>query len=140
MRGAERLRIVPILCSLPPELYLGAALSEHSEVEEFIEALQQTLAQAHDFPHQIESEIVTRQGELRLISWNNTLSRDGEGRVIGLTARVGTETQVLVTAPAVVLATGGLGVQARIEGHTVTAGKPGARLFGLSPSRPGSHL
>ena len=45
-RGAERLRIVPILCSLPPELYLGAALSEHSEVEEFIEALQQTLAQA----------------------------------------------------------------------------------------------
>jgi AmmeMemoRadiSam system protein B len=44
-RSAERLRIVPILCSLPPELYLGAAPSERSEVEEFIGALKQTLEQ-----------------------------------------------------------------------------------------------
>ena len=44
-RNEERLSIVPILCSLPPELYLGAAISEHSEVEEFIEALRETLEQ-----------------------------------------------------------------------------------------------
>jgi AmmeMemoRadiSam system protein B len=37
------LRVVPILCSLPPEMYLGAAISEHSEVEEFLEALGKTL-------------------------------------------------------------------------------------------------
>ena len=42
-RNEERLSIVPILCSLPPELYLGAAISEHSEVEEFVEALGETL-------------------------------------------------------------------------------------------------
>jgi AmmeMemoRadiSam system protein B len=45
-RNEENLRIVPILCSLPPELYLGAAISEHSEVEEFVEALRRTLEQA----------------------------------------------------------------------------------------------
>jgi AmmeMemoRadiSam system protein B len=44
-RNEERLSIVPILCSLPPELYLGAAISEHSEVEEFLEALGETLEQ-----------------------------------------------------------------------------------------------
>jgi len=45
-REEKRLSIVPILCSLPPELYLGAAISEHSEVEEFVEALRTTLKQA----------------------------------------------------------------------------------------------
>jgi AmmeMemoRadiSam system protein B len=45
-RNEERFSIVPILCSLPPELYLGAAISEHSEVEEFVEALSKTLGQA----------------------------------------------------------------------------------------------
>ena len=42
-RNEEHLRIVPILCSLPPELYLGAAISEQSEVEEFLQALGETL-------------------------------------------------------------------------------------------------
>jgi AmmeMemoRadiSam system protein B len=45
-RTAEDLRIVPILCSLPPELYLGAAISEHSEVEEFVQALRKALERA----------------------------------------------------------------------------------------------
>jgi AmmeMemoRadiSam system protein B len=49
-RNEDNLRIVPILCSLPPELYLGAAISEHSEVEEFVEALGNTL-------EQVDSEI-----------------------------------------------------------------------------------
>ncbi len=48
--------------------------------------LQLTLAHIHDYPHQLEGEIETRQGELRLISWTNTLSRNAEGEVIGLTA------------------------------------------------------
>lgn len=42
-RNEDHLRIVPILCSLPPELYLGAAISEQSEVEEFLQALGETL-------------------------------------------------------------------------------------------------
>ena len=45
-RNEENLSIVPILCSLPPEMYLGAAIPEHSEVEEFIEALRGTLEKA----------------------------------------------------------------------------------------------
>ncbi|UCF98483.1 MAG: AmmeMemoRadiSam system protein B [Spirochaetaceae bacterium] len=40
----DRLRIVPILCSFPPELYLGGAISVHSEIEEFVQALSKTLA------------------------------------------------------------------------------------------------
>jgi AmmeMemoRadiSam system protein B len=42
-RHQEDLRIVPILCSLPPEMYLGAAIPEHSEIDEFVEALRKTL-------------------------------------------------------------------------------------------------
>ena len=45
-RNEKNLGIVPILCSLPPEMYLGAAIPEHSEVEEFIEALRSTLEKA----------------------------------------------------------------------------------------------
>jgi len=45
-RNDENLSIVPILCALPPEMYLGAAISEHSEVEEFVEALRKTLEKA----------------------------------------------------------------------------------------------
>jgi hypothetical protein len=45
-RNENNLTIVPILCSLPPEMYLGAAIPEHSEVEEFLRALEATLDQA----------------------------------------------------------------------------------------------
>jgi AmmeMemoRadiSam system protein B len=44
-RNDKRLRVVPILCSLPPEIYLGGAVSAHSEIDEFIEALSKTLKQ-----------------------------------------------------------------------------------------------
>ena len=41
----------------------------------------------HDgnFPHEMEMEVCTRTGERRLIAWNNTLSRDENGLVNGVT-------------------------------------------------------
>ena len=42
-KGEERLRIIPVLCSLPRELYQGGSISEHPEIGEFISALSKTL-------------------------------------------------------------------------------------------------
>jgi AmmeMemoRadiSam system protein B len=39
----EDLHIAPILCSLPLEFYQGGDISEHSEIEEFIQALRAVL-------------------------------------------------------------------------------------------------
>jgi PAS domain S-box-containing protein len=39
-----------------------------------------------DFPAAFEGEVCTRDGERRLIAWNNTPARDAQGRLIGLTA------------------------------------------------------
>lgn len=39
-----------------------------------------------EFPPEFEGEVCTRLGERRLIAWNNTLARDSEGKLIGLTA------------------------------------------------------
>jgi AmmeMemoRadiSam system protein B len=44
--GDERLRIVPVLCSLPPELYQGGSIAEDPEIGEFIEALSKTVKEA----------------------------------------------------------------------------------------------
>ncbi len=38
-----------------------------------------------EFPERFEAEIQTRQGDRRLIAWNNTLTRDELGRVQGVT-------------------------------------------------------
>jgi AmmeMemoRadiSam system protein B len=46
-RNNANFSVIPILCSLPPEMYLGGAISEHSEVEEFVEALRRTLEEAN---------------------------------------------------------------------------------------------
>ena len=46
----------------------------------------QRLARYGEFPPQFEGEVCTRHGERRLIAWNNTLARDAEGRLVGLTA------------------------------------------------------
>jgi AmmeMemoRadiSam system protein B len=43
--GEDDLRIVPILCSVPPEAYQGGSISEHSEIEEFIQALSAVLGE-----------------------------------------------------------------------------------------------
>lgn len=39
-----------------------------------------------ELPSEFEGEVCTRHGERRLIAWNNTLARDAQGQVIGLTA------------------------------------------------------
>ena len=44
------------------------------------------LALRGEFPPEFEGEVCTRQGERRLIAWNNTLSHDAGGRLVGLTA------------------------------------------------------
>ncbi|MCP3661373.1 MAG: PAS domain S-box protein [Gammaproteobacteria bacterium] len=52
-----------------------------SEVNQVIEKLQTPDV----FPAHYENHIKTRTGELRLIAWNNTLSYDALGNVIGVT-------------------------------------------------------
>lgn len=51
-----------------------------------VQAVLQWLKSHSEYPPQFEGEVCTRQGERRLIAWNNTLARDAQGRVIGLTA------------------------------------------------------
>ena len=51
-----------------------------------VRAVLERLARQGQFPREFEGEVCTRQGERRLIAWNNTLARDADGRLIGLTA------------------------------------------------------
>jgi AmmeMemoRadiSam system protein B len=44
----EGLRIIPILCSFPQELYHGAGIAEHSEIEEFLGVLSGTIKEWDD--------------------------------------------------------------------------------------------
>jgi len=55
------------------------------ERKEEIAKVFRSLAKPESFPSRFESEVKTRDGDLRLIAWNNTLSYDTEGRVIGVT-------------------------------------------------------
>ncbi|HIP52642.1 MAG TPA: PAS domain-containing sensor histidine kinase [Chromatiales bacterium] len=48
------------------------------------EVLKQ-MANPELFPTQLETPVLTKDGERRLIAWNNTLSYDAEGNVIGVT-------------------------------------------------------
>jgi AmmeMemoRadiSam system protein B len=41
--GGGRLRIVPVLCSLPPELFQRGMIAEHPEIREFIDGIRDTL-------------------------------------------------------------------------------------------------
>lgn len=50
-----------------------------------IEAIFRRLAEHSLFPPHFEGEICTRDGTHRLIAWNNSLTTDAAGRVIGLT-------------------------------------------------------
>jgi PAS domain S-box-containing protein len=56
------------------------------EQKDAVRTVLQRLARDGDFPPQFEGEVCTRQGDRRLIAWNNTPARDPEGRLIGLTA------------------------------------------------------
>ncbi len=53
----------------------------HIEVERVIGQMRDP----DSFPAHFENHVKTRSGSLRLIAWNNTLSYDTEGRVIGVT-------------------------------------------------------
>jgi PAS domain S-box-containing protein len=56
------------------------------EQKSAVRSVLERLARHGDFPPEFEGEVCTRQGERRLIAWNNTLARDADGRLIGLTA------------------------------------------------------
>ncbi len=50
-----------------------------------IEAVIHSMDDPEHFPSHFENQVLTKDGTLRLIAWNNTLSYDAEGRVIGVT-------------------------------------------------------
>lgn len=56
------------------------------EQRDAVKAVLQWIERHSEYPPQFEGEVCTRDGERRLIAWNNTLARDAQGRVIGLTA------------------------------------------------------
>ncbi|HEB97076.1 MAG TPA: PAS domain S-box protein [Sedimenticola thiotaurini] len=50
-----------------------------------IEQVIGSMDDPEQFPSHFENQVLTKDGTLRLIAWNNTLSYDAEGRVIGVT-------------------------------------------------------
>ncbi len=48
-------------------------------------ALLEQMDSPEKFPTHLETPVMTKAGELRLITWNNTLSYDADGKVIGVT-------------------------------------------------------
>ncbi|MGB5669594.1 MAG: PAS domain S-box protein [Sedimenticolaceae bacterium] len=51
-----------------------------------VRAVLERLEHHGEIPAQFEGDVCTRDGGRRLIAWNNTLARDTQGQVIGLTA------------------------------------------------------
>jgi PAS domain S-box-containing protein len=56
------------------------------EQQDMVRRVLDRLARHGEFPAEFEGEVCTRRGERRLIAWNNTLARDADGRLVGLTA------------------------------------------------------
>ena len=56
------------------------------EQRDSVHAVIERLERYGEVPREFEGEVCTRSGERRLIAWNNTLARDAQGQVIGLTA------------------------------------------------------
>ena len=57
-------------------------LPDHAK-KQVTRVFEETVQEKNLSPH-FENEIITRQGELRLIAWNNSVLRDKNGQVIGL--------------------------------------------------------
>ena len=60
---------------------------QHLTPETQQQEIQQILAsmdQPSSFPTRYECQVLTKEGELRLIDWNNTLSYDSQGQAIGV--------------------------------------------------------
>ncbi len=56
------------------------------KVQDAVHKIFMETFQSGEFPPYYENEIVTREGDERLIGWNNTAFRDSNGRVIGITS------------------------------------------------------
>ncbi|MGF1457570.1 MAG: PAS domain S-box protein [Leptolyngbyaceae cyanobacterium] len=68
---------------------LGQSWAEQFLPADIRPVLQQWLQQTFEqqiFPSYYENEIVTREGDRRLIAWNNTVQRDSAGQVLSLTS------------------------------------------------------
>ncbi|QYZ65097.1 MAG: histidine kinase [Gammaproteobacteria bacterium (ex Lamellibrachia satsuma)] len=55
------------------------------ENDQNVRQVLERMANPEDFPTHLETQVKTKSGSLRLITWNNTLSYDAEGEVIGVT-------------------------------------------------------
>ena len=56
------------------------------ERRDYVASVFYDLKYGREFPSEVEAEVVTRDGNRRLIAWHNTLSFDTEGHVSGITA------------------------------------------------------
>lgn len=76
------------LIGAPREEVVGSDWVEQfvpAEQREQVGRVLRRLGKAEGFPERFEGEIETRNGDRRLIAWNNTLARDERGRVLGVT-------------------------------------------------------
>lgn len=67
---------------------VGRNWLDHFVSDEFkpeVAAIIGRMTSPEQFPSHFENQVRTRDGDLRLIAWNNTLSYDTEGEVIGVT-------------------------------------------------------
>ncbi|MEN8168103.1 MAG: PAS domain S-box protein, partial [Pseudomonadota bacterium] len=55
------------------------------ELRDEVASVIKLMDSPEQFPSRYENQVKTRDGNLRLIAWNNTLSYDAEGKVIGVT-------------------------------------------------------
>ncbi len=62
------------------EIFLPPEIRETTKKTVFIESVE-----SGEFPAHHENEIITRSGERRVISWNNTLLFDSDGKAAGMT-------------------------------------------------------
>jgi PAS domain S-box-containing protein len=101
-----------------------------------------------EFPTLTETQVKTRNGELRLIAWNNTLSYNTEGEVIGVTG-IGEDItekrhaeeelhklfQAVEQSPSIVMITNPMGeIEYVNPKFTEVTGYPAAEVMGQNPS------
>ena len=76
------------LCGLTRDEVLGERWTTKFVANEQVSAIEaafQELRAAGGFPRDLEARLVTRDGEDRLMAWHNTLMRDADGEIAGIT-------------------------------------------------------